>query len=1072
MDSRAALRRDTTLRFNDGYEYTIIDELARGGSSIVYNASYIDNLGEKKTVRIKECYPFKCNLVRGSSGELFVHEADENLFSETKQKMQRAYRFGNEFFSTDGLTNLTANTYNIFEANNTLYIVSAYAQGQELSYQRYPMVKDSIAAVKSVANAICRIHNEGYLYLDIKPSNILTLEGTTELIQLFDFDSVVSISNVADLRNKISYTKGFAALELQSGDYRQIGKHTDVYGIGALLFYMLFDRAPDAFDCEMNAEYDFSNSKLTGGSYPDALAFRLTDFFRHTLANYYLDRFSNMETVVEKLSELQGLADLSARYVVSSKIYSASVLLGRTEETQWITARLTGGTAGAFFITGMGGIGKSTLVRHCIRQCGKKLDSVLYLNYLGSIEKTICDDYAVHINSVQKDKSETDTAYFDRKLRILRELGKNKHCVLAIDNYTGDAGDAVPKLLQLGWILVFVTRDKSLCDGYEALAVGPLSEESDRLVLFSKNLGRELTEKESHSAVSIIRSVNGHTLAVELIAKQIGSPITGLTIDRAAEIAAAEGFSRIAAEGVDYQKDSVVYHRTIKQIISGLFEAESLPPSQRVLLKILSLFGQAGVSVDQGCEMLELENKEDISALYHQGWIYIDDAYITMHPVVQEVVSSWELSDAALDAAIKVLLHLDIKLRVEAEKVEYPKQLLQHLQNTRDDRIARKILPKDNSDRAKAVYISRIRSFAENPATNREEVREILRLAMAVLECGKREPKLCSSDIYMELLYYTIVNTPYENERFIREKSEEFIALFRHHNERMLLRIYQELLEVLYDHGEFEEAKRRIRQARTKISGNLSPDVWGRYYYILAGYYDNLLDGAYDAGTSEEMQLVGLLLDATDKAIRWLNLSGMGDSGIFLGECCRLKALVLIRSGLGRKRQIQAILERIRKLIDKYAQPNSRLVRDYDMTLAWYHTYLDKDLQKARGYMFKAYEITNIISTSELAKIDDQLCPMANILLEWRQYDEATMYLIRAILSCANHMEIAAYARRQAELLGHLLEVYFYAGEYAKCQTVINKLDEKVQKIDSLDIRGYVPEEIRRAVENANAGLQ
>ena len=1071
MDSRAALRRDTTLRFNDGYEYTIIDELARGGSSIVYNAFYIDNLGEKKTVRIKECYPFKCNLERGRSGELFVPEAEQSLFSGAKQKLRRAYRLGNEFFSTDGLTNLTANTYNIFEANNTLYIVSAYAQGQELSYQRYPMVKDSIAAVKSVANAICRIHNEGYLYLDIKPGNILTLEGTTELIQLFDFDSVVPISDVADLGDKISYTKGFAALELQSGDYRQIGKHTDVYGIGALLFYMLFDRAPDAFDCEMDAEYDFSNSKLASGSYLDALAFRLTDFFRHTLANYYLDRFSNMETVVEKLSELQSLADLSARYVVSSKIYAASAFLGRTQEIRWISEKLTG-AAGRFFVTGMGGIGKSTLVRHCIRQCGGKLDSALYLNYRGSIEKTICDDYAVHINSVRKDKSETDTAYFDRKLGILRELGKNKHCVLAIDNYTGDTGDAFPKLLQLGWILVFVTRDKSLSDGYENLEVGPLSEESDRLALFSKNLGRELTEKESHSAVSIIRSVNGHTLAVELIAKQIGSPITGLSIDLAAEIAAAEGFSRIAAEGVDYQKDSVVYHKTIKQIISGLFEAESLPPSQKVLLKTLSLFGQTGVSVDQVCEMLELENKEDISALYHQGWIYVDDAYITMHPVVQEVVSSWELSDAALDAATKVLLYLDIQLRVEAEKEEYPKQLLPHLQNTRDDRIARKILPMDNSDRVKAVYLSRIRSFAENPATNREEVREILRLAMAVQECGKREPKICSSDIYMELLYYTIVNTPYENERFIREKSEEFIALFRHHNERMLLRIYQELLEVLYDHGEFEEAKRRIRQARTKISGNLSPDVWGRYYYILAGYYDNLLDGAYDAGTSEEMQLVGLLLDATDKAIRWLNLSGTGDSGIFLGECCRLKALVLIRSGHGKKKQIQAILERVRKLIDKHAQPNSRLVRDYDMTLAWYHTYLDKDLQKARGYMFKAYEITDIISSSELAKIDDQLCPMANILLEWRQYDEAAMYLIRAILSCANRMEIAAYARRQAELLGHLLEVYFYAGEYTKCQMVIDKLDEKVQKIDWLDIRDYVPEEICRAVENANAGLQ
>ena len=44
MDSRAALKASTTLRFNDGWEYTITDELARGGSSIVYNAYYIDNL--------------------------------------------------------------------------------------------------------------------------------------------------------------------------------------------------------------------------------------------------------------------------------------------------------------------------------------------------------------------------------------------------------------------------------------------------------------------------------------------------------------------------------------------------------------------------------------------------------------------------------------------------------------------------------------------------------------------------------------------------------------------------------------------------------------------------------------------------------------------------------------------------------------------------------------------------------------------------------------------------------------------------------------------------------------------
>ena len=1081
MDSRTALKCNTTLRFNDGYEYTITNELARGGSSIVYNAYYIDNLREKKAVRIKECYPFKCNLVRDLNGGLLVPEAEQALFSEAKHKMRRAYQLGNDFFSSDGLTNLTANTYNIFESNNTLYVVSAYAQGQELSYRRYPMVKDSIAAVKSVANAVCRIHNKGFLYLDIKPSNIMTLEGTTELVQLFDFDTVVPISNITELGDKISYTKGFAALELQRGDYKRIGKHTDVYGIGALLFYMLFDRVPDAFDCEADAEYDFSKSKLSGGTYQDTLIFRLTDFFHHTLADYYLDRFSNMETVVEKLSELQALADLSARYIVSSKFNTSALFLGRAKESAWVMQRLTGDTAGCSYIVGMGGIGKSTLVRHCLKQCAPKLDSVLYLDFLGTIEKTICDDYAVHINGVQKDKAEKDQAYFCRKLSILRELGRNKNCVLVIDKYTGDASDAFSKLLQLGWHIFFITSDRSLAQNYDALEIGPIAEDEALLLLFSQYIGHELNEEERRSAVSIIQNVDGHTLVIELIAKQIGSPICSLSLTQAAEIVDNTGFSNVGSEKVGYQRDNILYQKTIKQIISGLFEAEMLSESQCTVMKTLSLFGRTGVSVDRLCEMLELENRDDISVLYHQGWIYADDTILTMHPVIEEVVSNWELSETALDAVAKVFRYLDIKLRVEAQKEEYPKNLLRSINRVHNvhentpgsllDRKLQRVIEKSSSDQTKEAYIQRVCSYAHGTVTNHEEVREYLRLATVVLENGKRETKISSLDIYKELLYYTIQNTPYENDRFIQEKSEEFIALFNHGNERMLLKIYQVLLEVLYDHGEFAEAKQRIHRARTTISGNLSPEIWGQYSYILAGFYDAALDGAYDAETEEEAQLVQLLLKSVDKAIRWLSVSSTGDSGIFLGECYRLKALILIRSGIGKKKQVRTILEKVRKLIDKYAQPNSKLVRDYDMTMAWYYTYLEEDYQQTCAYMFKAYDITEIISTSELAKIDDQLCPMANIMLEWQQYDKAELYLLRSILSCGSHLEIAAYARRQVELLGHLLEVYFNAGEYGKCQTVIDKIDEIVRKIGTVRIEDYVPEEIRETVVSENTEI-
>lgn len=113
----------------------------------------------------------------------------------------------------------------------------------------------------------------------------------------------------------------------------------------------------------------------------------------------------------------------------------------------------------------MGGIGKSTLARYCIRQCMSRIDSVLYLDYQGTIEKTICDDYAVQIHGVQKDKSETEEAYFERKLGFSGNLATVKKCILVMDNYTGDSGTGIPKLLQTGWRLLFLTRDKALAPG-------------------------------------------------------------------------------------------------------------------------------------------------------------------------------------------------------------------------------------------------------------------------------------------------------------------------------------------------------------------------------------------------------------------------------------------------------------------------------------------------------------------------------------------------------------------------------------------------------------------------------
>ena len=63
MDGRIALAPGDVLKLSTktGYtEYTIACEIGRGGSCIVYDASYTDNLGNFKLVRIKECYLTVC----------------------------------------------------------------------------------------------------------------------------------------------------------------------------------------------------------------------------------------------------------------------------------------------------------------------------------------------------------------------------------------------------------------------------------------------------------------------------------------------------------------------------------------------------------------------------------------------------------------------------------------------------------------------------------------------------------------------------------------------------------------------------------------------------------------------------------------------------------------------------------------------------------------------------------------------------------------------------------------------------------------------------------------------------
>ena len=256
MDHRIALKQNTTLCLrNDRGEaiHCVIEsEIGRGGSCIVYEASRVTNTGDKTLYRVKEFYPYRLNISRNGNNCLTPSAEDAEAFNQGREQFRSDFSRTSQLFYSDTNYSSMTNQLDVFRQNGTYYILSAYSSNQTLATYKPETLKECVMLVKQVAHVLGNIHKQGYLYLDTKPQNVLVVDGYQKQVQLFDFDSLLSVHELkkpselgcSDIR--LSYSKGFAPIELRTLKIKRLGPHTDVYGVGALLFYLLFGYTPTA----------------------------------------------------------------------------------------------------------------------------------------------------------------------------------------------------------------------------------------------------------------------------------------------------------------------------------------------------------------------------------------------------------------------------------------------------------------------------------------------------------------------------------------------------------------------------------------------------------------------------------------------------------------------------------------------------------------------------------------------------------------------------------------------------------------------------------------------------------
>jgi WD40 repeat protein/serine/threonine protein kinase len=206
-------------------DYELIEEIARGGMGVVYKARQ-KSLGRIVAVKML-------------------------LFAEHSGKDQ-AQRFRAEAAAAASLQH--PNIVAIYEVNaheGQPFFVMDFVEGESLARssaacdaRNLVWLRRSASYIKTVAEAIHHAHERGILHRDLKPSNVLIDLNDQPRVTDFGLAKQLDHDGELTLSGQVLGSPNYMPPEQAAAKRGLVGRRSDVYSLGAILYHLLTGRPP------------------------------------------------------------------------------------------------------------------------------------------------------------------------------------------------------------------------------------------------------------------------------------------------------------------------------------------------------------------------------------------------------------------------------------------------------------------------------------------------------------------------------------------------------------------------------------------------------------------------------------------------------------------------------------------------------------------------------------------------------------------------------------------------------------------------------------------------------------